>query len=41
MMIMHTIRDKKLADVSDCKYAKENEYCIECYTELYYYMKSS
>ena len=37
---MSTTRDKKLADASDCQHVVENEYCLECYTELYYYTKS-
>ena len=37
---MSTTHDKKLADVSDCSHVVETEYCLECYTELYYYTKS-
>ena len=35
------IHDEKSTDTSDYKHAKENEYCDECYTELYYYTKST
>jgi len=32
--------DKKSAGASDCSPVVETEYCLECYTELYYYTKS-
>ena len=37
---MYITSDKKLADESDCSHVVESEYCLECYTELYYYTKS-
>lgn len=37
---MFATHDKKLAGAPDCSHVVEREYCLECYTELYYYTKS-
>lgn len=38
MMMICIVCGKKLTETCNCKHAEENEYRVECYTELHYYL---